>query len=299
VEWPRFDNFILLVIMLNTITMGLVDYSCVDDITGDVSSKCSWRNLLVTVCDPVFTFVFTAECAIKVLAMSFFSGRDGYLKDSWNRFDFLIVLASWVHLLFEAAGAHNLKLLRILRTLRPLRTVNKFPRLKLMVTWLFGSLASLLNGNFRRARFFFSSFLLPTLLLPYHHPPTLGHPSSHLTPSLTHPSSHLTPSLTHPRLIPNLLFQKKRLSLHTVMLLLSGVILMFSILGVQLWGFNGRMHGRCRLTPFPVRLHPSIVALDSYPIGSGLMFIDVHCCRQRVKRHQPTHHLALLLVLSS
>jgi hypothetical protein len=158
-EQPRFDHFILVMIALNTLAMGLVDYSCVHPLTGtpytihptpihhtpyphtlytipshpihhtpytmlilshpihhtpytihhahtltpytphtmlitshplhhtpcsyphtpytthhtphalltgDPSTHCSWRNLVIAVCDPIFTLVFTAECCIKV-----------------------------------------------------------------------------------------------------------------------------------------------------------------------------------------------------------------------------------------
>jgi len=74
----KFDLFVMLMIALNTIVLAI-----------------TWSNepVLVTkvieILNQIFTFIFLAEAIAKLIA---FGSR--YFSDSWNRFDFVIVLGS-------------------------------------------------------------------------------------------------------------------------------------------------------------------------------------------------------------
>ena len=57
----------------------------------------------------VFTGIFTAEAALKILALGLYK----YLQDKWNCFDVIIVILSLVEL-----GLANVKGLTILRSFR-------------------------------------------------------------------------------------------------------------------------------------------------------------------------------------
>ena len=50
----------------------------------DTRSDKSYRNYLQESLDPVFSILFILECAVKLVAMGFYSHENSYLRDSWN-----------------------------------------------------------------------------------------------------------------------------------------------------------------------------------------------------------------------
>jgi len=83
-----FEYFILLIILLNTIVLGLKYEGMSENFT----------NVTEQIND-IFTVVFLIEAICKLLGMG-----KSYFKDGWNLFDFLIVLGS---LAFVLAGIVN------------------------------------------------------------------------------------------------------------------------------------------------------------------------------------------------
>lgn len=81
-----FENFILFVIVLNTILLILDNP--LEDPEGTVSKVLSYFDI-------IFTVIFTIEAIMKIVAMGFFwnsfPGLDGYIMNGWNILDFLIV----------------------------------------------------------------------------------------------------------------------------------------------------------------------------------------------------------------
>jgi hypothetical protein len=69
ITWKWFDRFIITLIMINALFLGLKDYS------GDPGSI----DIFIENAEPVFTFVFLAECVAKILAMGLFLGNKTYL----------------------------------------------------------------------------------------------------------------------------------------------------------------------------------------------------------------------------
>ena len=68
--------------------------------------------------------------------MGFFIGKKSYLKDEWNRLDFIIVLFSiitWILTNFNNIDLSFAKGFRALRALRPLRMVSKHEGIKTVV----------------------------------------------------------------------------------------------------------------------------------------------------------------------
>ena len=73
-----------------------------------------------------------------------------YIKNSWNKLDFFVVVASLVDLSFLLAEVDMtslaiLKALRSLRALRPLRVISKDEGMKLVVMALMASIPSMSN----------------------------------------------------------------------------------------------------------------------------------------------------------
>ena len=71
ITWPVFDKIILILIILNSLALGLKDYVNED----------SPRNEFIDSFDIYFNTAFLIECVLKVLGMGFFIGKGAYLKD--------------------------------------------------------------------------------------------------------------------------------------------------------------------------------------------------------------------------
>jgi hypothetical protein len=106
----------------------------------------------ITIMVDIITFVYIGEALLKVIAMGFCFGKHSYLSDSFNKFDFAIVVLSIVTFSIEHGSADaegvNLgwaKAFRALRALRPLKLVSKNEGMKVVVNSLLNSLPNLMN----------------------------------------------------------------------------------------------------------------------------------------------------------
>ncbi|XP_067281428.1 voltage-dependent T-type calcium channel subunit alpha-1H-like [Pseudorasbora parva] len=108
------------------------------------------ERLFLSVSNYIFTVIFVAEMTVKVVALGFFSGKDSYLKSTWNVLDGILVFVSLIDILVSLAhGEHQIfgipRVLRLLRSLQPLRVINRAPGLKLVVETLIRSLKPIGN----------------------------------------------------------------------------------------------------------------------------------------------------------
>lgn len=90
ITWKRFDQFILVLILMNSIILAITDYSWIDPDSGELITKHSMRNTIVEAADPVFTALFTIECGLKVVGMGLIGGSGAYLRNPWNWLDFVV-----------------------------------------------------------------------------------------------------------------------------------------------------------------------------------------------------------------
>ena len=121
-EGTKFQNFIVLLIIINSITIGLETSDGVMSLFGD--------TLLLI--DNLILAVFVVEITIKLYAYGF-----NYFRSGWNIFDLSIVLLA----LMPASG--SLAVLRSLRIFRALRLIKNLPKLRFIVESLLHSLPSL------------------------------------------------------------------------------------------------------------------------------------------------------------
>jgi len=80
--------------------------------------------------------------------MGFYFGPNTYLKNPWNKLDFIIVLCTILTWILESVSSTDLyfmKVFRSLRALRPLRAVRRNEGIKTIVTAVLKSIPSLLN----------------------------------------------------------------------------------------------------------------------------------------------------------
>jgi len=125
-EHPRFDQFIMVCILVNCVFLALTDPT--------VETEPQYQEYA----GYVFLFIFTVECMCKLIALSSL-----YFDDYWNWLDVVVVIEGWVS--FISAGGGYLSGLKTLRILRPLRVANRLPALKKVITALLGSLPAIFN----------------------------------------------------------------------------------------------------------------------------------------------------------
>eukprot|EP00960_Hanusia_phi_P032705 750013-Hanusia_phi.AAC.1 len=110
----KFDMVIAFFIITNVLSMSFESYK-----------QSEWQNHFQKVCNFFFTYIFGGECLIKMLALH----PRRYFKNGWNKFDFFIVMISFIGIMIDNAGAalgFNPTILRILRIFRIFRILRAF-----------------------------------------------------------------------------------------------------------------------------------------------------------------------------
>lgn len=146
VESSRFQNFIILVIILNGIILGLQTSRDFSDST----------MALLSIADSVCLAIFIVELVMKLAVY-----RLPFFKEGWNIFDLVIILIALVP---SSGGLSILRAFRILRVLRLITAVDSFRRvvegmllaipgvgsvagLLLLVFYIAGVLSTMLFGD--------------------------------------------------------------------------------------------------------------------------------------------------------
>jgi voltage-dependent calcium channel L type alpha-1D len=136
---PRFDSVIILLILISSVLLA-VD-SPLSEPGTDVSNTLGMLDMVLTV-------AFSAEVAVKVVAMGFLlNGKGSYLRDGWCQLDFMTVLISVFSLTITSLppNASSLKSLRTLRALRPLRLISRNPGMRAVISALINSIPNVWN----------------------------------------------------------------------------------------------------------------------------------------------------------
>lgn len=123
-----FNHSITSIIVLNAIVIGL-------DTSDNLSSQYGW---LFEIGNYVFLTFFISEAIVKIVAEAPRPWR--YFRESWNIFDFSIIVIS----LIPATGQLAM-LARLARLLRVLRLISALPELRLIVETLVRSIPSMVN----------------------------------------------------------------------------------------------------------------------------------------------------------
>lgn len=116
-----FDGFILTCIILNTIVLGINWFMMPDGV-----------NSVLEVVNYIFMAIFTIEAVVKIVAL-----RKDYFKDSWNLFDFTVVILTAIILCLTLASldigvGSSATILRTLRIGRVLRLIKKAQKLQII-----------------------------------------------------------------------------------------------------------------------------------------------------------------------
>ena len=114
-NWKVFDGFIMFLIAINSILLGLMDYT--------PGSDGKFINILVNNLELPFLIIFTLEMVIKVIANGLIMGKKSYLADAWNWIDFSVVITGIFSEIFSGTGFSGLRTFRLFRPLRSLGTL--------------------------------------------------------------------------------------------------------------------------------------------------------------------------------
>ena len=124
VQSALFNNFIVAVILVNAVLIGLSTY-----LTDETALRA------IAVVETVCVAIYFVEIVMRFLARE---STGSFFRDGWNIFDLVIVIAA----LIPASNGIG-PVLRILRVFRVLRLVKTIPELRLIVTVLLRSVASM------------------------------------------------------------------------------------------------------------------------------------------------------------
>lgn len=124
VKSAPFNNFVVCVILINAVLIGLSTY-----LTDSAALR------IIAGIETVCVGIYLVEIVLRFLARD---STRAFLRDGWNIFDIVIVAAALV----PASNGIG-PVLRILRVFRVLRLVKTIPELRLIVTVLLRSVASM------------------------------------------------------------------------------------------------------------------------------------------------------------
>lgn len=124
---PFFKRFIIAVIVLAGLLVGVETHE----------PTLAKYGPLLKFLDMLVLLIFISEIALKMIVLS--PRPQDFFKDSWNVFDFVIVVVC----LIPASGGFG-PVLRLFRLLRVLRLLSAVPKLQLLVNALLKSLPSML-----------------------------------------------------------------------------------------------------------------------------------------------------------
>lgn len=127
-----FDWSILFFILLNCVFLAI------DDDPAPGTPK--WE--LLNKAETIFTIIFTTEMVIKVIAHGFVLHHTCYLRDPWNRLDFIVVVLSYLN---YVKGMANYSVIRTFRVIRPLRAIKNVPGMRVIISALLSSLPYLFD----------------------------------------------------------------------------------------------------------------------------------------------------------
>ena len=138
IESKWFDRFIQLIILGSCVEMAVND-------PRDTNPK-SEAKRISKIFSALFWAIFAFEMVTKIISCGFVRGKGTYIKDNWNRLDFLIVTTGVIEFIEVAGnGSVILRTFRVLRPLRALRAIGRFKDLRMLVELLLGCIPMLVN----------------------------------------------------------------------------------------------------------------------------------------------------------
>lgn len=140
IDYPLFDRFIMLTIILSSILLALDSPLLPSDHIIVLTTY--YVDILVTV---LFALESTARIIVNGLV---FNGKRSYLRSPWNIVDAIVVILNILSLVVRESSVPSLRSLRALRATRPLRIIRALPGLRLIINSIAASLPGIFNVLF-------------------------------------------------------------------------------------------------------------------------------------------------------
>ena len=153
IESKKFQNFIIILIILNGITMGLETSKLITNSYGNIIN--AFDKFVIT--------IFTIEITLRI-----YVHRSSFFKDAWSLFDLFIVTIS----LIPSNG--SFQILRILRVLRLFRLVTVVPQMRKIVSALMSVIPGMLSIIGLMSLIFYVFAIMATNLYAYSFPQWFG-----------------------------------------------------------------------------------------------------------------------------
>jgi hypothetical protein len=107
----------------------------------------SVKSQLIDRINVILSLIFIFDVGIKIIAMGLITGPKAFLRDAFNRLDFLMAIFGLIDS-FSSSGQGGMNAIRSIRALRPLKAINRFENLKTFITLIFVAQEKLQNAVF-------------------------------------------------------------------------------------------------------------------------------------------------------
>lgn len=132
-----FETVVILLIVASTVILAFEHP--MEDPNSDMVAQLRKIDLVITIC-------FVVEALVKITVMGFLAnGSNSYLLNSWNLFDFLILLLTAMSFVVDSRKFAIVKNFRILRILRPIRLINHSAHLNIAIKALFKAIPNIMR----------------------------------------------------------------------------------------------------------------------------------------------------------
>ena len=125
VNSSKFSNFILIIVLINSIDLGLQTSPAIMAKTGNI----------LPLIDSICLWIFVVECILKLIVF-----KHRYFFSGWNLFDFFIVAFS---LLSDFSAFSSMRAFRIVRVFRALKFISGVKHLQIIVSAIGKSIPSI------------------------------------------------------------------------------------------------------------------------------------------------------------
>lgn len=152
VDDPKFEPVVLVMIAISSISIAA------EGPPGTVHRP--FEQFFYHLINVTIMVVFVLEFLIKTVAEGFLKTPGAYLKSSWHRLDFAILLASIVEFIAAKLGeGDSIRVLRVLRVVRPLRMIKSNESMQVLIDAL-RNVFGIMVGVFSLMLIFFTSYAI-------------------------------------------------------------------------------------------------------------------------------------------
>lgn len=128
VKNPMFEGFVLFIVVLNACLLA-----------SQHNDQPDWWGDVLTYTELAFNILFTVEALVKIIGL----GTECYFGSRWDRFDFVILILSWIAQADTNSNLTALRAFRCFRALRIGRMLKNFPSILGSVRTLFTAVSTL------------------------------------------------------------------------------------------------------------------------------------------------------------